>query len=221
LTTLRGVRVLPKIVGVFAALSVAFAPQAAADAMVSPGKVGTLLLSDDDVSAIVGLPLHRDGQIYPAPSRPAPPEPCKVLVVFDSDLWTGEFLAYRQVRQADNADNPQFLVQQFIAAYPKPSTAAQTYRHSFPSDLVNRCGTAVLPDPIESHAQWRIDGVTVTGTDATWIRTELYDGQDITWRCSDTLRLRSNVMYQDEECQYGNGATLVTQMSDMTASRFP
>jgi len=223
LTTLRGVRVLPKIVGVFGAWSVVFAPHASADAVVSPVKIETLLLSDDEVSTIIGLPLHRVGKAFPAPAPPGPPgehSECRVFTESDAGKWTGEFTAYRQIQQEDNPDNLQFADQQMIAVYPKAQTAAQTFQKAFPSDLGNRCGPVAMPDA-DSHVQWKMDGIAITGSGSRWMSIELYDGQDIMWHCANEVRLKSNVMYQDQVCQYGNGSSLATQMADMTASRFP
>jgi hypothetical protein len=222
LTTLRRVQLSTKVAAVIAALSVIFAPQAAASAGVAPGKIETLLLSDDDVSSIIGLPLHRVGNISVAPG-PANDlganNECKQFLYSGVNVWSGEFTAFRQVKQQDNPDDLQFAPQQFIGVYPNPQTAIQTFGHSFSPDRISRCNSVVLPDA--SGNQWSVFAISITGTGATWFNAELQNGQDNTWHCANDVRLKNNVMYQDQECQYGNGSSLAAQMADMTGSRIP
>lgn len=207
----------------FAAMCIVIAPTAAANPIVPQGKIDTLLLSDDDVSSIVGLPLHQVGKVYPVPGTASPiPErdDCRPFVEFDVDTWTGDFTAFRQVSQQDNPDDLQFAGQQFIALYPNVKVAADTFRHAFASsDLSSRCHGVTLTD--SSAAQWRVDGISISEDHAGWTNALIRDGQDTTWRCTNEVRLKGNVMFQDGECQFGNGRALVAQMANMTASRIP
>jgi hypothetical protein len=75
--------------------------------------------------------------------------------------------------------------------------------------------------PVGGGTEWRLDGISITGTGARWITAQIQDGQDVTWHCANELRLQNNVMYHDQECQYGNGSPMAAQMADMTASRIP
>jgi hypothetical protein len=207
---------------ILAAVLVVVAPPALAGPVVPQGKIDTLLLSDDDVSSIVGLPLHRVGEIYPSPGLPSPPvehNECRSFIEFDVNLWTGEFIAFRQVSQRDNPDDLQFVGAQLIALYPNEKVAAQTFRHGFPSDLVGRCGSLTLVD--SAGENWRVERLAITGSRATWISAQVRDGQDTTWHCANEVRLKGNVMFHDEECQFGNGSSVVAQMAALTASRIP
>lgn len=204
------------------AVCIVIAPSAAANPVVPQGKIESLLLSDDDVSSIVGLPLHQVGGIQPRPGSVLPiPEgsDCRPFVAFDVGTWTGDFTAFRQVSQQDSPDDFQFAVQQLVALYPNVKVAADTLRHAFPSDLSGRCGGVTLAD--SGNEQWRIDGISISGDRASWTNALIRDGQDTTWRCTHEIRVKGNVMFQDWECQYGNGRSLVAQMANMTASRIP
>jgi PknH-like extracellular domain len=210
------------VAAIFAAIGTVVAPPATAGPLLPQGKIDTLLLSDDDVSSIIGLPLHRAGDIYPSPGLPSPPiehNECRSFVQFDASVWTGEFTAFRQVTQKDNPDDLQFVDMQLIALYPNERVAAQTFRHGFPTDLVGRCGNSTLVDSFGAH--WRIERPAITGNRASWVSADVQNGQDTTWHCANEIRLKGNAMFQDNECQWGNGSSVAAQMADLTASRIP
>jgi hypothetical protein len=210
------------VAATFAAVCIVVAPPALAGPVLPQGKIDSLLLSDDDLSSIIGLPLHRVGDIYPSPGLASPPiehNECRSFVQFDVSVWSGEFTAFRQVTQKDNPDNFQFVDTQVIALYPNERVAAQTFRHGFSTDLVGRCGNVTLVD--SAGSQWRIERPAITGTRASWLSAEMRDGQESTWNCANEIRLKGNAMFQDNECQWGNGSSVVAQMADLTASRIP
>jgi hypothetical protein len=185
-------------------------------------KIDTLVLSDDDVSSVVGLPLHRIGGIYPSPVSAAPrgaDAECQALVNSDINVWTGDFTAYRQVTQQDNPDDLQFSVRQLVAAYPNSLVLARVFRHTFTSDLANHCRSVTLTT--DGGTQWSVVDVSVTGGFATWKLAQLQDGQDTSWRCSFDVQAKGNVMLQIQECQYGNGTPVAAQLADLIASRIP
>jgi len=184
-------------------------------------KIDTLVLSDDDVSSVVGLPLHRIGGIYPTPggAAPADHDGCKTLVSSDVEQWSGDFTAFRQLAQQDNPDNLQFSVTQYVATYPNSLVVARVFRHTFTSDLVNRCSSKTLTDT--GGTQWSVLGVSVMGGGATWKIAQLQDGQDTSWHCVNQVQAKGNVMFQIQECQFGNGSPVVGQLVDLVASRIP
>ena len=204
----------------FAALCIVIAPPAAANPVVPQGKIDTLLLSDDDVSAVVGLPLRRIGGIYPSPGMAEPGDPeCNALVSSSVEVWTGDFTAFRQDAQQDNPDNLQFAVKQVVATYPNSLVVARVFRHTFTSDLVNRCSSKILTDA--GGTQWSVLGIAVMGGRATWKIAQLQDGQDVSWHCANEVQAKGNVMFQAQECQYGNGSPVAAQLADLIASRIP
>lgn len=212
----------PGIAAVLATICVIAAPPAAAGPLVPQGKVDSLLLSDDDVSSIVGLPMRRFGNVFPSPGRSSAlpdRDDCRSFVQSDVSTWTGEFTAFRQVFHRDNPDNPQFATTQIVAAYPNPLVAAGTFRRAFAPAMVGRCDAVTLND--STGASWRIDGIAVTGDHANWRISNLSNGQDTTWRCANDARQKSNVMFQEVECQFGNGGPLAAQMTNTVADRFP
>jgi hypothetical protein len=217
------VRFLPGVAMIFAAIWIVIAPPALAGPVVPQGKIDTLLLSDDDVSSIVGLPLHRVGDVSQSPALAIPlgeHSECRFLIHSDVDMWSGEFTAYRALSQQDQPDQWGFVAFQAAATYPSAGTATQIYRRAF-TPAQRACNSVALPIETDPHGQWRIDGLTVDNSGARWTSRHLQDGEDTTWHCANEVRLKSNVMYQDQECQYGNGSPLVAQMANMTASRIP
>jgi hypothetical protein len=213
---------------IVAALCMLLTPAAAAKALpetiVPPAKLATLLLPDDVVGSIIGLPMPMLGTPSPAPARAftlREHNDCKALIVADVDVWTGDFTAFRNVVQQDlPGGDHQFFVSQSAATYPSSQTATQVFQRTYNYDLQSRCGV-VLPDFSDEHVQWRVDGISITSSRASWSAIQIFDGQDTMWRCSGEFRTQSNVMYMDVECQNGNGTSLVKQIADMTAGRFP
>ncbi len=206
-----------------AVLCVTLAPAAAASpgSPLGPGKIDMLLLSEDEVSSIIGLPMHQQGDSAHAPATAVTlreRNECKVLTYNDVDLWSGDFTAFRVIAQQDQPD-PEFTAWQGVATYPDSQTATRVFRHSFNAALGKRCGAGVVPDALDEHAQWRVAKLTVSASAASWSIALLRDRQEITWRCADEVRMKRNVMYQDAECQFGNGISLARQMADMTARR--
>lgn len=193
-----------------------------ANPVVPQGKIDSLLLSDDDVSSIVGLPMRIVGKVYssPAQSKPlAERDDCRSFVESDINLWTGEFNAFRQVIQQDDPGNLQFSVHQFVAVYPNATVAADTFRRGFAPDMVGRCGSVTLND--SAGGSWHLDKISITGNRASWMNAFLQDGQDTTWHCANEFRQKGNAMLLEVECQYGNGSPLVAQMANQIASRIP
>lgn len=193
------------------------------NAVVTPAKLATLQLPDDVVGSVIGLPMQAVGSPFPKPVLAVTlreRNDCKALLFSDVDLWTGDFTGFRGVVQQDQPDSYQYVLTQLSATYPSSQAAAQVFRRTFNSGLENRCHV-VLPDPFDDRSQWRIGEISLSGSGGSWSATQIQDGQDTMWRCSDELKLKSNVMYEDVECQYGNGTSLTRQIADMTASRFP
>lgn len=198
------------------------ASPASASPVVPQGKVDTLLLSDDDVSGVVGLPVHRIGGVYPSPgasARSGDHAECQALINSDVDMWTGDFTTFRQVTQQDNPDDLQFSVKQLVATYPNSLVLARVFRHTFTADLASRCRSVTLAT--DAGAQWSVVEVSVTGGLATWKVAQLQEGQDTSWRCAFEVQAKGNVMLQVQECQYGNGSPVTAQLADLIASRIP
>lgn len=206
----------------FAAACIVIAPPAAANPVVPQGKIDTLLLSDEDVSGTVGLPLRRIGGIYPSPGRATPRgdhDDCQTLVSSDVNQWSGDFTAYRQLAQQDNPDDLQFAVTQYVATYPNSLVVARVFRHAFTSDLVSHCSSKTLTD--NGGTQWSVLGVSVMGGLATWKIAELQNGQDSSWHCAFEVQAKGNVMVEIQECQFGNGSPVAGQLANLIASRIP
>jgi hypothetical protein len=197
------------------------ASPATAGPVLPQNKIESLLLSDDDAGSIVGLPVHRIGGIYPSPGHTAPEDrgECQSLLSSDVELFSGDFTAFRQVAQQDNPDDLQFALKQFVATYPDSSVAARVFRHALSPNLVSRCGATTFPG--SPGVEWHVLGLSINWSHATWKLAEFRDGQATTWQCASEVQVKGNVMFQDQECQYGNGSPVVAQMANLTASRIP
>ncbi|MGV0748216.1 sensor domain-containing protein [Mycolicibacter minnesotensis] len=185
-----------------------------------PGRVGALLLSDDDVSAIVGLPMHGKGrwQVPSAEVTLRDRNECKALTFSGKDFWTTDYTAYRQVSQQDS-DDMNFFTWQGAAAYPNGRTASRVFRRTINADLQARCRTAMIPAENDEHAAWHVDSLTVTDSKLSVILSEQRDQQSTGWRCATQIRLQRNVIHRDGACQTGNPSTTTQQIADMTANR--
>ncbi|WP_409427758.1 sensor domain-containing protein [Mycobacterium sp. SMC-11] len=185
-----------------------------------PGRVGALLLSDDDVSAIVGLPMHGKGswQVPSAEVTLRDRNECKALTLSGKDFWTTEYTAYRQVSQQDS-DDMNFFTWQGAAAYPNGRTASRVFRRTINADLQARCRTAMIPAENDEHAAWHVDSLAVTDSKLSVILSEQRDQQSTGWRCATQIRLQRNVIHRDGACQTGNPSTTTQQIADITANR--
>ena len=185
-----------------------------------PGRVEALLISDDDVSRIVGLPMHGLGlwQMPGPVSALRDRDDCRVLTVSDQDFWTVDFTAYRETAQQDS-DEVNFYAWQGVGAYPNSRTASQVFRRAINADLQARCRTAVLSSDTDDNAMWRVDSLTTTNSTLSVLVSQQLDGQATGWRCATQLRLRRNVIHRDGACQAGNPSTTARQLADMTSDR--
>jgi len=220
-TKLPDVRYVSSVAAIFAAVCVIVASPASATPVLPQNRIDTLVLSDDDVSAVVGLPLHRIGGIYQSPGTAAvgQRDECQTLVSSDVNQWSGDFTAYRQLAQQDNPDDLQFSVTQYAATYPNSLVVARVFRHTFTSDLVKNCSSKTLTDA--GGNQWSVLDVSIMGGGATWKIAELQGGQDTTWHCVFQAQAKGNVMFQIQECQFGNGSPVAAQLVNLIASRVP
>ncbi|MEB3034355.1 sensor domain-containing protein [[Mycobacterium] nativiensis] len=185
-----------------------------------PGRVEALLLSDDDVSSIVGLPMHGSSrsQVPGAEVTLRDRNDCKALTLSGKDFWTMDFTAYRQVGQQDS-DDLNFFTWQGVGAYANGQTASRVFHRTINADLQERCRTATVPAEADEHAEWRVDSLTVTNSRLSVTLSEQRDRQITGWRCSTQIRLQRNVIHRDGACQTGNPSTTAQQMADITANR--
>ncbi|WP_185746629.1 sensor domain-containing protein [Mycolicibacter terrae] len=185
-----------------------------------PGRLGALLLSDDTISNIVGLPMQptgswkRPGAVVTLRDR----NDCKVLTVSDQDLWTSDFTAYRQVAHQDS-DEVNFFAWQGAATYEDTRTASRVFQRSINPGLQARCKTATLPAENDEQTTWRVDSLTVTGSALSVTLSEIRHQQMTGWRCSTRIRVQRNVMQRAGACQFGNPVATAQQMADLISDR--
>lgn len=200
--------------------SVARAPGAESTDGLPPGRVKSLLLSDEDVSNIVGLPMHGTGTWH----RPGADvtlrdrNDCNVLTMSGRDFWTADFTSYQQVAQQDS-DDRDFFVWQGAAAYPNGRNATQVFQRSVGAGLQARCRAAVLPAEDDENTVWRVDSLTTSNSRLAVLLSEQRGGQLTGWRCATQIRVQRNVIHRDGACQTGNPSTTTQQIADITADR--
>jgi len=185
-----------------------------------PGQVDTLLLSDDDVSTVVGLPMHRTG-LWRKPARVVTlrdRNECKVLTVSDLDFWTTDFTAFRQTAQKDS-DEMNFFAWQGVGTYPNGSTASRVFQRTLNAGLESRCRTALVPAEDDEQTVWHVDALTITDTEFAVTLTKQRDGELAGWRCATQIRTRRNVIQRQGACQMGNPSTTTQQLADITTDR--
>jgi hypothetical protein len=199
------------------------APPAPAEP-VAAGKIGSLLLSAQQIDEIVGATLgdRTDSQAPPDPTAVDKKPQCAVLFGMNAEsLGNGEFTAYRQASQHESGDDPDHVVTQRVATYSSSDTAGQVFRDAFKS--VRGCDSAVLRDKAnEPKFKWQFQFNNPVGASVMkWRMRQLTDDKLVAWLCSHEARVKNNVILHVRTCQYGNGAPMAATVADQISAQFP
>ena len=140
-TSARATRVAAACTVILAALWT-LSPSANADAAntLPPGRIASLIPSDDEVSQYVGLPVHHLDD--PLPARPRFPDhleqrdECRSLVFANTvEVWSSDFTAFRSQDWTYQPDPGRVVVSQSVGTF--SSAGAAQDRSPSCSRLVN------------------------------------------------------------------------------------
>jgi hypothetical protein len=148
-------------------------------ANVPPGRIVSLIPSDDEVSQYVGLPVRQTG---PPGVRPRPQDhlderdECRTLMYNNTDeVWQSDYTAFRSQVWTYEPDQERMYVSEAVGTFANSAGARDRFDAVFNPNLFNTC----------SHAQMRGPAM------APGVVTELYDFQ-----------LKDNVMLWTASAKY-------------------
>ncbi|MEB3069250.1 sensor domain-containing protein [[Mycobacterium] vasticus] len=199
--------------------------QAAPPQLVTPGKLGALLVPIEELNDLVGAKLGFEQQ-FNRPAKPAgglgEKSGCAVLFGSNSDSYANEYTAFRRVSVRDGEDSSQHFVAQEVAAFADPATATANFGKTFDKTALAGCNDAVVHRQGEDdRITWRFNVTAVNTDSARWTLTQLSDGKPNDWTCAHEARTKSNVESAVTVCQFGNGTPAATAIGDRIAKWIP
>ncbi len=189
--------------------------------VVSPSKIGSLVLPADEVGEIVGTIF----EINKSARRPFPStelgdnSACAPLFGPDSETYGTSYTAFRVNLLRDTPeDDFEYLILQRVGTYSDEQTATQTFQNAFSQSVARRC-SGVKVQPKDSDTEWQLQVKSMSGDSAQWSRTQLYEGDPFGWVCSNQAGTQGNVLYSVDVCQFGNGSPTAAEIAERISNQ--
>ena len=206
------------------------APDAAPATSVSPPKplpannLKSLVLSNEDVNEIVGLPLSDRSQ-FDSPTASASdytkPDCALTMGITKDALGDGEFTAYRSIRnQASKDDSLVGMFSQNFATFETSDKASEIFHKAYAT--LGHCNSATIAAK-DNPATWKILASGPFNGDAvTFGALQFTDkNQPLGWRCDHQARVKNNVIVEASMCAWANGASASAAAVDQISARIP
>jgi len=198
---------------------------AAAPRLVTPGKLGALLVPTEELNDLVGAKLGFE-TVFTRPGAPAgglgEKSGCAVLFGSNTDSYANEYTAFRRQSVRDGEDSSQHFVAQEVAAFADIATATANFGKAFDKTALAGCeGAVVHRQGDDDRITWRLNLSGITADTARWTLTQYSDGKPNDWTCAHEARTRSNVEFAVTVCQFGNAATAATAIGNEIADWIP
>jgi hypothetical protein len=196
-----------------------------ARASVPPGRVVSLIPSDDEVSQFVGLPVrHVDD---PLPVRPRlsdhldQRDECRALAYNNTeDVWGSDYASFRSQNWNIPTDPDRVGVNQSAGTFPSMSAARDRFNATFNPNLFNTCNHAELHGPglapgmmLELY-DFRLDDPVIM-----WTLSAKYYGQYNGWNAVYVAWHLDNVISISNVSQVGSPNQAVKRLNDFILSR--
>jgi hypothetical protein len=200
-------------------------PPARATNAVPPGRILSLIPSDDEVSQYVGLPMHHLND--PVAFRPRDPDhldqrdECRTLV-FDNtvDVWGSDYTAYRAQNWNYQPDPQRMFVNEAVGIFASPGAAQDRFNAVYGPNIFNTCNHAVFQAPLSDPGvmielyDFKLDDGFVAWTLAVKVGG-LYTGYNLVhfaWHLANVMAI--SLAQQD-----GNPAPTVRRLTDHILDR--
>ncbi|KLO26060.1 hypothetical protein ABW16_20840 [Mycolicibacter heraklionensis] len=198
---------------------------AAGPRLVTPGKLGALLVPIEDLNDVVGAKLGFE-TVFTRPGAPAgglgDKAGCAVLFGSNTDSYAGEYTAFRRQSVRDGEDSSQHFVAQEVAAFADVATATENFGKTFDKKALAGCdGAVVHRQGDDDRITWRLNLAGITADTARWTLDQYADGKPNDWTCAHEARTRSNVEFTVTVCQFGNAAPAATAIGDQITDWIP
>jgi hypothetical protein len=195
-----------------------------ARAGVPPGRIISLIPSDDEVSQFVGLPVrHVDD---PLPVRPRGPDhldqrdECRALVYDNTeDVWGSDYAAFRGQNWSAPSD-PDLGVSQSVGTFTSASAARDRFNAAYNPNLFNICNHAEFRGPgVNPGVTLELYDFKVNDPVIMWTLAGKYYGQYNGWNSVHVAWHLDNVISISSIGQDGNPNQAVKRLTDYILSR--
>lgn len=198
---------------------------AAGPRLVTPGKLGALLVPTEELNDLVGAKLGFE-TVFNRPGAPAgglgDKSGCAVLFGSNTDSYANEYTAFRRQSVRDGEDSSQHFVAQEVASFADVATANANFGKAFDKNALAGCeGAVVHRQGDDDRITWRLNVAGVTADSARWTLAQYADGKPNDWTCAHEARVASNVEFTVTVCQFGNAAPAATAIGNQIADWIP
>lgn len=198
---------------------------AAGPRLVTPGKLGALLVPIEELNDLVGAKLGFE-TVFTRPGAPAgglgDKSGCAVLFGSNTDSYANEYTAFRRQSVRDGEDSSQHFVAQEVATFADVATANENFGNAFGKTALAGCdGAVVHRQGDDDRIRWRLNLAGVTADSARWSLTQIADDKPNDWTCAHEARTRSNVQFTVTVCQFGNAAPAATAIGNQISDWIP
>ena len=198
---------------------------AARPRLVTPGKLGALLVPIEELNDLVGAKLGFE-TVFTRPGAPAgglgDKAGCAVLFGSNTDSYASEYTAFRRQSVRDGEDSSQHFVAQEVATFADVATAAANFGKTFDKKALAGCdGAVVHRQGDDDRITWRLNLAGITADTARWTLDQYADGKPNDWTCAHEARTRSNVEFTVTVCQFGTAAPAATAIGNQINDWIP
>jgi hypothetical protein len=186
---------------------------------IPPGRIVSLIPSDDEVSQYVGLPVRRFYDTPQASPRPSDHldqrDECRALLFADTtDAWGSDYVAFRHQYWNDPSDPNRILVGEAVGTFPGTGAARDRFDATYNQALFETCNHA------QFHAASMQPGITaevydfkVNGEVIIWTLASKYYGEYTGYNEVFVAWHLANVMAISTVGQNGNPAQAVNRLT--------
>jgi PknH-like extracellular domain len=202
-------------------------PLAGADiaTTIPPGRIISLIPSDDEVSQYVGLPVHSVDARLPVRPRGADHldqrDECRALVFTNTeDAWGSDYAAFRSQLWRIPSDPERIIVGQSVATFTGTSAARDRFNAVYNPNLFNSCNHAEFRAPgVNAGIMLELYDFKIDDSVVVWTIAGKYYGQYNGWNCVYVGWHLGNVMSISNVGQDGNPNQAVKRLADHILSR--
>jgi hypothetical protein len=207
---------------VLATLS-ALSPPASAN--VPPGRIISLIPSDDEVSQYMGLPMHH--AIDPLPVRPGDTfhldqrDECRLLLFQGSgEVWGSDYTAFRGQDWEYQPDPGRMSAGENVGTFLNAGAATDHFNAAFNPNLFNTCNHAIFRAPnVGAGTMLELFDFKIEQQFVGWTLAVTAGGQYTGWNAVFLAFHLDNVMAISYAGQDGNPAQAVKRFTDHILDR--
>ena len=190
---------------------------------VPPGRIVSLIPSDDEVSQYVGLPVTQTGPVGVRPRAPDhldERDECRTLWYTNTvDVWGSDYSAFRSQVWTYQPDQDRVYVSQSVATFANANDAQDRFNAVFNPNLFNTCNHAVLRGAMPPGMAVELYAFQLKDDVMLWTLSSTYYGQYTGYNTVVAVWHLANVMAVSSVGQQGNPAQAVSRLAGYILDR--